>query len=285
MQFVNESMMWLAQDEGINRKIGDDFRKVYDEDFASYQGLFALNEDTVWAVNSMGDIIFTTSGSEDTVHWSLDNIGNEWLIDIFAVDGNHAYAVGSNGALFRYGLLEGFPAGGANILDVVIDQQVSPAVIDNEELTVFVEVEQGTDLTQIIPEIFISPAASIDPPGGTMQDFTFPVTYTVTSENGQTVNDWVVTVTITTSIAELVEPEIVIYPNPAGDFIHLQSEIFSQQFAIVEVFDLRGRKLLEKQIPAGSEKVEMDVSSLKSGIYFCRISTEEYSVTKKMIIN
>ncbi len=288
VQFANESLMFLAQDEGIDRKMGDVYQKVYDEDSASFQGLFTLNEDTVWAVNMLGDIIFTTSGSEDTVHWSLDNIGSEWLMDIFAVDGNHAYAVGGNGALFRYGLLEGFPAGGADILDVVIDQQVSPAIIDNDELKVFVEVEQGTDLTQIIPEIFISPAASIDPPGGTMQDFTFPVTYTVTSENGQTENEWVVTVTITSGIVEVVEAEILIYPNPAKEEFRVTPRKLSGELrvsrATVEIYDLNGRKLLEKQIPAGTESFELDVSSLNSGVYLCRLILENKSVTKKLII-
>jgi hypothetical protein len=40
----------------------------------------------------------------------------------------NAWAVGGNGSIYRYGLLEGFPAGGADILDVVIDEQVAPAI-------------------------------------------------------------------------------------------------------------------------------------------------------------
>jgi len=47
---------------------------------------------------------------------------------------------------------------------------------------------------------------------------------------------------------------------------------------------LNGRKLIEKQIPAGTETVEVDVSNLKSGIYFCKLITEKGNATKKLII-
>jgi hypothetical protein len=53
----------------------------------------------------------------------------------------------------------------------------------------------------------------------------------------------------------------------------------------IEIYDLNGRKLLERQIPKGSESIEIDVSSLESGVYFCRLNNENISVTKKLIIN
>ncbi len=85
--------------------------------------------------------------------------------------------------------------------------------------------------------------------------------------------------------------EIIIFPNPAVDKISLQSTVFSQQSAMVELYDLSGKKLLEKQIPArpaggpgGAETVEIDLSGMQSGVYLCKISTQEHTVTKKLII-
>jgi len=78
--------------------------------------------------------------------------------------------------------------------------------------------------------------------------------------------------------------EYTIYPNPASDKISLQSAVSSQQSVMVEIYDLNGRKLLNKQIPAGSEEVTVDMSGLESGIYFCRLIMENKSVTKKLII-
>ena len=79
-----------------------------------------------------------------------------------------------------------------------------------------------------------------------------------------------------------------IYPNPAKTSISLQSlpKAFgiSQQSAVVEIFDLHGKKLLEKHIPKGIGKIELDVSHLQSGMYFCRITAKYLSSTKKIII-
>jgi len=54
--------------------------------------------------------------------------------------------------------------------------------------------------------------------------------------------------------------------------------------ATLEIYDLNGKTLLKKQIPTGTETVEIDVSGLESGFYFCRLLVENKSVTKKMII-
>ncbi len=82
----------------------------------------------------------------------------------------------------------------------------------------------------------------------------------------------------------LDEADFVIYPNPAGSKFKVQSLKFKVGGATLELYDLNGRKLLEKQIPKGSEIAEINVDYLQSGIYFCRISSEGYSVTKKLII-
>ncbi len=79
-------------------------------------------------------------------------------------------------------------------------------------------------------------------------------------------------------------PNFTIYPNPAGSVVSLQSAVFSLQSATVALYDLNGRRILEKQIPAGTESFEFDVSHLQSGVYFCKLNTEKYSVTKKLLI-
>jgi len=51
---------------------------------------------------------------------------------------------------------------------------------------VFISLPAGTDATALVPTITISLAAAIDPSGGIAQDFTNPVDYTVTAEDGST---------------------------------------------------------------------------------------------------
>ena len=54
--------------------------------------------------------------------------------------------------------------------------------------------------------------------------------------------------------------------------------------AKIEIYDLNGGLLLNKQFPAGTEEIEIDVSGLQSGIYFCKLITEKGNATKKLII-
>lgn len=75
-----------------------------------------------------------------------------------------------------------------------------------------------------------------------------------------------------------------IFPNLAKDKFKVQSLKFKVETGKVEIFDLNGRKLLEKQIPKGSECIEVDVRNLEGGIYFCKILTEKSNATKKLII-
>ena len=81
-----------------------------------------------------------------------------------------------------------------------------------------------------------------------------------------------------------IEPlKFDIYPNPAISVVNLQSPVFSQS-ATVALFGVDGRMLLEKTIPKGSEEITVDVRSLHSGVYFCRITVGNKSVTKKLVI-
>ncbi len=82
----------------------------------------------------------------------------------------------------------------------------------------------------------------------------------------------------------ILAADILVYPNPASSTINLRSQVSNLQATAVEIYDLNGRKLLEKNYPAVSKSVEVDVSSLESGVYFCTMTTEQSSATKKLII-
>lgn len=78
------------------------------------------------------------------------------------------------------------------------------AVIDSTAKTIAVEMPHGTNVTELTPTFTISDYATIkvgateQVSGVTANDFTNPVTYEVTAEDGVTVNEWVVTVTVAT---------------------------------------------------------------------------------------
>jgi cytoskeletal protein RodZ len=78
---------------------------------------------------------------------------------------------------------------------------LNPAVsgdINNTNHTVSVTVPKGTDVKKLTPTIRVSDYATVSPPSDSVQDFTKPVTYTVTAEDGSKQN-YTVTVTVASS--------------------------------------------------------------------------------------
>ncbi len=78
------------------------------------------------------------------------------------------------------------------ITSIVIHPVWTEPIIDDTAGTVSVAIPSGADLSAITPEIYFS-GVSISPASNTVQDFTNPVTYTVTALDGST-KDYVVTV-------------------------------------------------------------------------------------------
>lgn len=80
-----------------------------------------------------------------------------------------------------------------DILTFELAEQTGPATINDTTHTVDIEVANGTSLAALTPTITVSPEATIVPESGTEQDFTSPVIYIVTAENGEE-QEWTVTV-------------------------------------------------------------------------------------------
>lgn len=74
-------------------------------------------------------------------------------------------------------------------------------LIDELGKTVTVQMPQGTDVTELVPTIEVSEGATVSPASGEAQDFTNPVSYTVTAQNGTTA---VYTVTVIVEGGEIV---------------------------------------------------------------------------------
>ena len=79
-------------------------------------------------------------------------------------------------------------------------------------------------------------------------------------------------------------PQLSVFPNPATSELKVQSSKFKVESATVAVFSIAGKKLLSKYIPAGCSEVEVDISSLNSGIYFCKIQFEDACITEKIVV-
>jgi len=88
-----------------------------------------------------------------------------------------------------------------DILTFNLTTPVATGIVNATAHTVALTVPFGTPVTALVPTITVSAGATISPATAVAQDFTAPVTYTVTAEDGTTTQDWVVTVTVAANTA------------------------------------------------------------------------------------
>lgn len=90
----------------------------------------------------------------------------------------------------------------AEIITFDIAGQTS-STVNSASSTVDIVMPSGTNVTALVPTITISANATIAPNTGVSQDFSLPVSYVVTAEDGTTTKNWTVTVTVAkTTIVE-----------------------------------------------------------------------------------
>ena len=93
------------------------------------------------------------------------------------------------------------PNAEADILTAQIEgiELIRPSSITNDKVTFY--TNPWEDLTALAPTFTLTPGAKIEPASGSKQDFTRPVTYTVTSEDGK----WSKAYTVAVSVPENVK--------------------------------------------------------------------------------
>jgi len=77
------------------------------------------------------------------------------------------------------------------------------------------------------------------------------------------------------------------YPNPFSRETTIEFSLNDRKHVKVEIYDSIGRKittLLDEPIESGFHSVDFDGSSLASGMYLYRITTNEASITRKMLL-
>ncbi len=77
------------------------------------------------------------------------------------------------------------------------------------------------------------------------------------------------------------------YPNPAQDYTIFDYTIKSVAFTKIEIFDMSGNSIdipLNQKLEIGRYKTLVNISSLSNGVYFYKITINNMSVSKKLII-
>ena len=94
-------------------------------------------------------------------------------------------------------------------------------------------------------------------------------------------HDYTANITGNVNINEISE-NINVYPNPATNFINIESE---SNIENIVIFNITGQIVsISKLQNFKTSKIEIDVSNLQTGIYFLNIETENGNFVKKLII-
>jgi hypothetical protein len=86
------------------------------------------------------------------------------------------------------------------------------------------------------------------------------------------------------SSAEFENLEVNIFPNPASDLIGIQIDRVMQGNIQIDLLDISGKLIKTANINQGSTIAYFDTQTLYSGTYLVKISSDEYSTMKKVVV-
>ena len=78
------------------------------------------------------------------------------------------------------------------------------------------------------------------------------------------------------------------YPNPFNPSTSIKFDIAKSTFARLSVYDVLGREvsvLVNEELKPGTYEVKWNAGAISSGIYFYKLSTSDFTVSKRMILS
>lgn len=87
--------------------------------------------------------------------------------------------------------------------------------------------------------------------------------------------------TLSINQQQFLSKKTVGYPNPTENNISITNNLESGKIGILEVFNTSGQKVLEKEVVSENNEINVDVSTLSSGVYIYKLNGE----TNKFIKN
>ena len=171
-----------------------------------------------------------------------------------------------------------------------IPPQTGETEIDYDLSEINIEVMEETVLTNLVATFILSEGAmaTVDGveqvSGHTINDFTNPLTYTITAEDGVTTQDWLVTVSsVTTKINMGEYDDLKIYPNPFSTRATVEFSGQNQSINRAVLRDITGKKLFEMD-NISSNRLVIQRKGLPNGIYLLELFTNDIKIVKKVIV-
>lgn len=90
-------------------------------------------------------------------------------------------------------------------------------------------------------------------------------------------------------INELFEnSRLTIYPNPSSGIVHIDFTLYKATTITVDVYNILGKyikTIVKSSLQTGENSIGFDTATLTKGIYFIRISSDGFVITKKISVN
>ncbi|CAN1561993.1 Secretion system C-terminal sorting domain [Flavobacteriaceae bacterium] len=64
------------------------------------------------------------------------------------------------------------------------------------------------------------------------------------------------------------------FPNPANDLINISNKLSNNEISTLEIYNIEGKKILEKKVSNNNEPIKLDISTFSSGIYIYKLNGE-----------
>ncbi len=82
----------------------------------------------------------------------------------------------------------------------------------------------------------------------------------------------------------VLEENIYIYPNPASDYLYIQSQNTMTSLTQVEIYNFNGQVIVSKKVNL-STPFKIDLMGMHKGLYIIKINDAGHSIYKKLLID
>ncbi len=154
--------------------------------------------------------------------------------------------------------------------------------------TVALTVPVSTNLNNLIASFTVSDSSQVSV-GAVPQissvspnDFNFPVSYLVKSQNAMNTKNYIVSVTKLSGMNTILQSgKIKLYPNPTHDKITLEVKREMNDTYIIKILNNLGQVMAETIMASGLQT--FDISNFSNGIYSLQIETKKGFITERFL--
>lgn len=279
VSFVDELTGWLSNDKVYKTTNGGFNWTMINDSIRVYRNLF-INSNTGWAISSK--IYLTTNGG---MNWSLQYAASDSLLSINFISESTGWISGGGGLVLRT------TNAGANWYSSVIKgggYLKKIQFVDN-----MIGWARGSSPNVIFRSVDGGVSWNENPTNFPIYDFHFASPDTgwgvgVSGSILRTTNGGILTSLNYNEF--VVESDFYLYqnyPNPFNSSTRISYRLPSRTSVSIKIYDISGREIstvINKTQDAGNYSLSWNAENLASGIYFYRLSTEDFLETRRMIL-